>query len=1828
MIIDSRYEVLEQLGIGVWATVYKVLDLRTNKIHALKLFQNLDAKAMYEKFSAEDMYHITQIEHPNIIPVTNFGNYGKHIYYISEFFEGKTLSNFVFKKFNLELLYDIIVQVCYALNALHLHNIIHKDLKPDNIMYTIRNNKPYVKVLDFGFSKIDVEKKQQNISGNLPYVAPEIYLGRGARIQSDFYSLGVTLYKITTGSLPYSPEKITSLIAGNHQNFFPNFPRVLNSNIPPQLEKLIMKLLEKNPDNRYKSIEEILSYINRIQLKKYMFSQKKSAVTTLRYKSYFVREDYARQLLDYIPIIRNGNGKLVVVIGGEGLGKDSMLSLFRYHLLTDEQFTFDYTCSAKHKDPFFALIKEFHYYVKRNKKLEKDLMKISVKFRKYLYESEENADQISEKKDELELDYESARNFIFHLSEEKPLVFIIKAGHYLTKDTIDFVNFISSEISEKKVLIIISVDDPSSLSGLIHTIQFKINPLTVNQTHSYIQKILNSSVPLEFSQQIWKRSNGNPQFSRDIIIDLTDKKIIWKDNNYNFDIDLSNYILPMHIRHSIYKRMSYLSQEVYLGMQKLSICHTPLTKSLIQHILQVDERDVFFLIHESNNNELLYKRGQYYLFSFKEAKNRMFNECNQELIQDVSAKVLDYFKDIKIDSAEICDGIIKNALMIENWENVRQNRIQLVNIYSENYKQLLAFREICKVIELDFSGKIELQKSELMSDLSLFQEKAELTGSIQIAMSLMDSIDNLPDIFEKHYIRASFLMGLEHHAKASRLYEKALQYAITGRQRVSTIINLTWTLLRLNKLSKAKKYLKLLEGVPMTPDLKVSYIDRKALVQERDGHLLEAIQFVESFLSSPPKGDSTNYLIKLGSMHNNLAYMYSNNRNIEQAYIHFEHARTIWEKVAYERSLGLVYNNLGDLALKQGDTKTAFEHFDKAFTVCQKVDQKRGQALVYINYGEAYIKLGRFKKAEEYLLTARDIITSINSTEYSDSIMSNLALTISKVDNFNHYYEFLTEHSQDVLNKEIPTITPLVKTYFYYLNNIGNITKLNEYLEICLDQNLFEDQDEEFYYQILGLLLMSSKDYDGAITNFKIAMEYAQKSKSAYAQAILLIRITQCCYQLKEYQLGMDYLQKAKNLIDKYKFEYWSVVLRLVENDLLLLNSNYPFRKILRSILEILDFVLENKLFILEISCYERLFQIYSAIGADKNARHYFSLYKNKVQEVVKSIPDEDKYYYLEKKQISKTSYKEIQSYPLESRNKYKKGDWQEQLYNLFKLNELHRMKFLIDKTIHNLLAPEKYCLILYDDFKNKGDIFYLHEFVEDDIYHPKYVQYIESSLNVNKITYKQIDNLNTVFVPLKIRTTKVGSLIVQDKGELEFRGVEQRILRVLKLHLTSVLMRIKEFGDLNNKMSLLKQMMSGTHLFFSMFDQSKLEQEIVSFAIDFTQSTCGYLIKKDETGNYVYEVALDENKHIIRDYSHISKTMLSEVHRSEQPIYTSNAMLDNTFKSSISVQEYRINNIYCAPIHIDNKIYGFLYLDNHMNSQKEMYINREFMDMLMMQIKIALKNSMQYNSLMEKNLELHSLDKSKDNFIAIVSHELNTPLVSLQGYVHRLRRDIEPGDKAKLDKLEKVENSVNKLLLTTNDIVNLNKYSVVTSLDKEFTDISELLEPLISQATAISENRHMNISLEMSSDLPKLYVNWEGFHLMIYNLILNAIRFTKDFGTIVVGARYSSFQIEEIDGKQSVVLYVQDNGIGIPEYELQNVFKKFYELNNLWSHKSGIIEYMSSGLGIGLATSKRIVDLHNGKIWIKSKQGEGTTIFIAIPTVTKEELEAELTKH
>ncbi len=343
----------------------------------------------------------------------------------------------------------------------------------------------------------------------------------------------------------------------------------------------------------------------------------------------------------------------------------------------------------------------------------------------------------------------------------------------------------------------------------------------------------------------------------------------------------------------------------------------------------------------------------------------------------------------------------------------------------------------------------------------------------------------------------------------------------------------------------------------------------------------------------------------------------------------------------------------------------------------------------------------------------------------------------------------------------------------------------------------------------------------------------------------------------------------------------------------------------------------------------------------------------------------------------------------------------------------------------------------------------------------------------------------------------------------------------------------------------------------------------------------------------------------------YISKSILSEVQRIKQPIHVANAKEENIFSNYAELSN-EVLSIYCAPLIVDGNIYGFLYLDNLNTEKSEMQVNPNFMKLMLTQISTAIKNAQQYEILNQTNKEISSLDDLKKDFINIVSHELKTPLVAIQGYSQLLNKTKLPAKETEI--IRSLATSSNKLDATINDIINFNKYQMLNKLHKEKISVLELLTELKDEGERISAKRNMIFQLEVEASLPKVNVNWNAFYLMIFNVVHNAIRFTKDFGTITIGARKSAFQQEEIDGKESLVVYVNDNGIGIPEKEQEKIFQKFYELTDIISHSSGDTEFHSSGLGLGLSTARLIANLHKGRIWINSKENEGSTVFVIVP--------------
>ncbi len=1814
MYIDHRYEVLESLGTGPSANTYKVLDVRTGNLHTLKLFQFLSSADIYQNFKARDMHHITKIEHPNLSHVVDFGHVSDHIYFVSDYFEGATLNSFRFTKNRVKALLDIIVQVCYALNALHTQNILHRDLKPENILYKASGNTMQVKLIDYGFSRLELDKDQQYVSGTLPYIAPEIYLGKPAGPYSDFYSLGVVIYRILTGSFPFNMEQITALRSGSQKYFIPIFPSELNPQIPLFLEKLCLRLLERNPENRFQNSAEIITYINRSAEKEYPFSVSWSLVNSLQFNSYTVREQIADELLKYLPLVEEGNGKIISLVGGEGMGKDNILSLFRYHILRGAYSIFDYTCTRSEHEAFFALIKEYLQSLSPEEMTnEQSVTGISEKMRRYLFTSEQAAKGITQSQADLKADFEFARTLLIQLSQRKPLIFIIRNIQHVHHHTIDFINFISREVVGNRILILLSSTDFNKIKQIEHTVLIHVPMYELGESVQYIRKLMNAEVPESFCRLVHQRSSGNPFFIREILIDLTLRQFISFDGVFKYPANLDDYALPSRIIHSIYSRMSHLTDNNYRHLQKLSIVQTPLTLDLIRLVCKIQDNELFNLLNESKYNEILDKRDNSFYFTFPEARDRFFGECQPKLHKLVSLRVLKFYADKQVQSPEIYRGLIKNARIADDPLSERRQLLNLYHLLDEDYEQEQALDAIGRVLLFDLQPELQTPLSELKADLLRYQEKVELTGLYAQAGLIWENQARIPECFEKYLVLGSLKYLADDQKNALKYFLKADKLAPQGQAQAACKLYLAQCYASAD-LDKMGQSLEQAEGNNLPLGLRIGLLDLQAWRHGLSGDYDRAIQILETMLAELPINLGADILIRLASAYSRLGELYSAQKNITGAEENFHQALGIWKRYNVKRQLGMIYNHLADLHLKQGQTITAVHEAQTGLHYSRDLGLILQQALALLIQGEAKIKMGEFLEAEAILEESRELLKMIRNTKYLQVIQRNLALAKSKIIGFGYYHSFIVQNEPKLIDGQIAEINPLVKTYFYYLSEMANPRKLRRLISKNAQIDYQAIQEQEFYHNVLSLLAISEQNYETALKELYQAMQFAGEINNHYALAVFNILLAICHYGLGDYIRAAEVIEQARPAIEENQYRYWIHQLEILNLKLELTNPAIPLRKVLRGINTQMEVCGQFQYYQLLVELRQMKIQVLLEMGVEEAAAAEYRIYQSYLEKITADISDDDRQNYLKICQYQLKDLKKFRLVSIASRRKDTRSKWNDLLYNIVNVNSVPRVKFLVEKGVTQVLAPWRFKLMVYSDKIGNFYDFVCYNCDPEMLLPPEFTPQIDRSFETDGLVSFLYKERHTLIAPLQSGSKKVGFLILSDDGELDFTSSELALIRNIKSHLTALIIRTWDYMEITVRMEKMSQLMQISHDLIRIVDTAELETAMVAAAIDFTNATRGFLIKKDSDGNNLYQVQMNQDKKMQTPTSGISTTAIGRASASLKPVLTYNAAEDESFRKSISVQDYAIHTIFCCPIMVDGQPSSYLYLDNYGDSTREMYLNEEVIELLLNQVAVALRNARQYDQLVQKSTELKALELMKDEFMAIINHELNTPLSSLQGYMSLLRRKLYADEEDREALIAKMDTAVARLTMSINDISTMNTYNITKTLVKKPISIGDLLFMVLQEVEISARDRHLQFKTEVEDGLPQVNANWKALHRMIYNIMLNAVRFTNEFGSIVAGARRSIYPQEKIGNRDTLVIYVRDNGIGIPEYQQRDIFRKFFELNEIYAHKSGTTEYRSSGLGLGLAMAKRIAELHGGDIVVKSKENEGTTVSMLIP--------------
>ena len=258
--LDNRYEILELIGSGGMANVYKAKCHRLNRMVAVKILKNdLAENADFRRRFRDESLAVAQLSHANIVSVYDVSRSGDTEYIVMELVDGITLKQYMERRGKMDWreALHFITQIMRALSHAHSRGIIHRDIKPQNIM-VLRDGS--VKVADFGIARITDSQRTmtQEALGSVHYISPEQARGSNIDARSDLYSAGVVLYEMLTGALPYNGDSPVAVVL-QHVQSIPTPPRAINPDIPLGMEQITKKAMAPNPDRRYPSADAMLA---------------------------------------------------------------------------------------------------------------------------------------------------------------------------------------------------------------------------------------------------------------------------------------------------------------------------------------------------------------------------------------------------------------------------------------------------------------------------------------------------------------------------------------------------------------------------------------------------------------------------------------------------------------------------------------------------------------------------------------------------------------------------------------------------------------------------------------------------------------------------------------------------------------------------------------------------------------------------------------------------------------------------------------------------------------------------------------------------------------------------------------------------------------------------------------------------------------------------------------------------------------------------------------------------------------------------------------------------------------------------------------------------------------------------------------------------------------------------------------------------------------------------------------------------------------------------------------------------------------------------------
>jgi len=408
-----------------------------------------------------------------------------------------------------------------------------------------------------------------------------------------------------------------------------------------------------------------------------------------------------------------------------------------------------------------------------------------------------------------------------------------------------------------------------------------------------------------------------------------------------------------------------------------------------------------------------------------------------------------------------------------------------------------------------------------------------------------------------------------------------------------------------------------------------------------------------------------------------------------------------------------------------------------------------------------------------------------------------------------------------------------------------------------------------------------------------------------------------------------------------------------------------------------------------------------------------------------------------------------------------------------------------------------------------------------------------------------------------------------------------------------------EKVGILERRVAALERILKISQILTSTLQLEPLLQTIIQAATELTDTQAGSIMLVDKsTGELRFEAASGSKREEVKRVTvPLEGSIAGWIVREGKPLMIPDVRQDPRFYTRVDeTTDFETRSILGVPLQVKGEVIGVLEALNKTGDGIFTPADVQTLSTLAAHAAIAIENARLLTEIQKAYEELSELDRLKSEFVAIASHELQTPLTIILGYASFLKQEATGTASEQLDI---VLRSALRLRSLINDMINLRHIETgEAELELEQLSLNELVTTITAEFASLAEAKKQTISIKLASQLPTVKADRQKLHLVLANLLSNAIKFTPEGGGIQV--------VVEAKGNE-VWVSVRDTGIGIPPREQESIFDRFYQVEPSLTRRF-------EGIGLGLSIAKGMVELHGGRIWVESVEGMGSSFTFALP--------------